>query len=502
MVQGTAGIKRGGNGAMNYELLRKRNNWVAFVFGGTVLILQVLNLILGIPWNFVLTIVGIVGGVLGAATFIANKTKWKEQLAVPMKYFNLVTIGGFWFLVLTLDPHIINIMAMFFFVTVMGIYQDKIINTLTIVIVLIILTYFFFTNGEVIFHSTSYTDLLYYMLMFIFVSIACFMQSAFNSNLQKEVEIQKEEAIRAKESMEDILKRVRDSLASVKEYQENFKRTTDRINIQSTEIIDSIKNIASSFDIQTLQSNELVAGMTETNEQVDDMTKFMDEINEYLESTQGAIKESGKRVDVLEKDLEFFNKNIQKTIDYMQQLHAETENIKKIIETISDISAQTNLLALNASIEAARAGEHGKGFAVVADEVRKLAESSKESSESIAKLLTAFKERISLASHTISESQSSIEKNRTSMQEVKDIFKDVESNIHQFSDKTTNLQEFILSVQAMMQEVEAKAENSVSITNNNKQSLQDVLERVSSQHEEIVSLSDGLKNIEEKLQIS
>ncbi|WJQ09285.1 hypothetical protein QT237_10965 [Geobacillus stearothermophilus] len=57
-------------------------------------------------------------------------------------------------------------------------------------------------------------------------------------------------------------------------------------------------------------------------------------------------------------------------------------------------------------------------------------------------------------------------------------------------------------MQAMMQEVEAKAENSVSITNNNKQSLQDVLERVSSQHEEIVSLSDGLKNIEEKLQIS
>ena len=181
---------------------------------------------------------------------------------------------------------------------------------------------------------------------------------------------------------------------------------------------------------------------------------------------------------------------------------SSTTGIKKIIETISDISAQTNLLALNASIEAARAGEHGKGFAVVADEVRKLAESSKESSESIAKLLTAFKERISLASHTISESQSSIEKNRTSMQEVKDIFKDVESNIHQFSDKTTNLQEFILSVQAMMQEVEAKAENSVSITNNNKQSLQDVLERVSSQHEEIVSLSDGLKNIEEKLQIS
>lgn len=63
----------------------------------------------------------------------------------------------------------------------------------------------------------------------------------------------------------------------------------------------------------------------------------------------------------------------------MQTLSHDANEVKNILDIISDIADQTNLLALNAAIEAARAGDHGRGFAVVADEVRKLAERTQRS---------------------------------------------------------------------------------------------------------------------------
>jgi methyl-accepting chemotaxis protein len=58
----------------------------------------------------------------------------------------------------------------------------------------------------------------------------------------------------------------------------------------------------------------------------------------------------------------------------MKELGQSAQEIGKVTETITSISAQTNLLALNATIEAARAGAAGKGFAVVASEIKELAQ--------------------------------------------------------------------------------------------------------------------------------
>jgi methyl-accepting chemotaxis protein len=95
--------------------------------------------------------------------------------------------------------------------------------------------------------------------------------------------------------------------------------------------------------------------------------------------------------------MDMIEETVNSSATVVSALGERSDEIGRIVETISALSSQTNLLALNAAIEAARAGEQGKGFAVVADEVKKLAEQSRIAAEEIAKLITFIQEETSKA---------------------------------------------------------------------------------------------------------
>ncbi|MBN2895739.1 MAG: photoactive yellow protein [Campylobacterales bacterium] len=139
------------------------------------------------------------------------------------------------------------------------------------------------------------------------------------------------------------------------------------------------------------------------------LTRIVSSLSHIITNQAQSLQSSSSALIVL-------HSSIEDIASQSGHITSQSEEIKSVINVISDIADQTNLLALNAAIEAARAGEHGRGFAVVADEVRKLAEKTQKSLSDISMSVQSLIQSMTDINHKIQDQTSSLDDINTSMQ--------------------------------------------------------------------------------------
>ncbi len=197
---------------------------------------------------------------------------------------------------------------------------------------------------------------------------------------------------------------------------ELFKELISKAKTSSSE------NSSISHELSTT-SFEVGNNVESSVEIINEATKFAHEIMQEVKDSLIDAQKSKSDIEKARKNLNDAREEILKLttqvqhstqieLEMAQKMHtlsSDAEQVKGILEVISDIADQTNLLALNAAIEAARAGEHGKGFAVVADEVRKLAERTQKSLSEINATISVIVQAIMDTSEQMSRNSKDIE---------------------------------------------------------------------------------------------
>lgn len=279
---------------------------------------------------------------------------------------------------------------------------------------------------------------------------------------------------------------LRNMVSTIHKVSENLAASSKQLIVSESETKITSREVSASIEEIAVGADQQLSQVTESAASIQEVSKGVEVIVNTTVSVAGSSEETTRKSKMGEENIRqavhqmrTIEEKVGKTACSIRTLGDRSQEIEKIIDAITDISAQTNLLALNAAIEAARAGQHGRGFAVVADEVRKLAEESNRSASQITKLIQSIQQ----------DTLSAIE-------QMSFVTEEVQSGVEIIENTGSSFQEILNSAESsagQIQEVSAVLSEISSKTNGVSQSFKLVNESIKSgayKTKEVVALSE------------
>ncbi|MFC6464830.1 methyl-accepting chemotaxis protein [Marinilactibacillus sp. GCM10026970] len=229
----------------------------------------------------------------------------------------------------------------------------------------------------------------------------------------------------------------------LKELVTSISEVSDSLSYNTKELFETSSEVVSGTDQVAMTMQELSEGSENQANTASRLSTIMNDFSKKVDLTtdngkdiktlSNKVKEETNNGQVMmassETQMMKINDIVKQSVEKVDKLDAQTQEISKLVEIIQNVADQTNLLALNAAIEAARAGEHGKGFAVVADEVRKLAEQVDVSVSEITGFVQTIQTESKSVSDSLQEGYSEVQNGTSQIKATGETFKQISKSL-------------------------------------------------------------------------
>ena len=275
------------------------------------------------------------------------------------------------------------------------------------------------------------------------------------------------------------------------------KSSSRQFEIVVSQVVEKSNMMVDGAHRQSDSANMISAAAEELSASITQLAEFGNLIHNISLEAGETAREGGDKVIEASQISSQVASVVQDAADELKTLQEATDEINKIVSTITGIAEQTNLLALNAAIEAARAGEQGRGFAVVADEVRNLATKTATSTGEIKglveRIMTQTGKAVERIEHSVEKVQEGVQ---ASSEAGKSVFgiKEKTSKVMEAADQ---IRMTLQDQQAASHEVAEKINQVAEDANTSSAQAEEATRTIS----KIIPMLDRLQNMASKFKL-